>query len=107
MSHAIIISNIPVEVTNQTLQSFIETGDHRFKGIKVSHIQEFPDVAHSVSADGKTKTIQAFFKHEDDALNAGELFEDEESTYKLIALQEKNNGGKKIHHNGKVKTAKA
>ncbi|AAS54714.1 AGR224Cp [Eremothecium gossypii ATCC 10895] len=81
MAHSVIVSNIPVEVSNLTVMKFIQLNE-----LTVEHIQPFPDEYHHINEAAQTKTLQVFT---DDAgkHQIGEMFKDDHVTDKLVSLE--------------------
>ncbi|SCU93600.1 LAFA_0F17260g1_1 [Lachancea sp. 'fantastica'] len=72
MSHSIIVSNVPEDVSDGSVIRYIRemTGD-----ADVVHMQPFPDQYHYVNDNHGTKTMQVFFATETEAQSANTLFQ--------------------------------
>ncbi|SCU87285.1 LAME_0D09472g1_1 [Lachancea meyersii CBS 8951] len=72
MSHSIIVSNVPEDVSDGSVDRFIRemAGD-----AAVVHMQPFPDQYHYVNDSNGTKTMQVFFATASEAHSANLLFQ--------------------------------
>ncbi|CUS23922.1 LAQU0S12e03048g1_1 [Lachancea quebecensis] len=72
MSHSIIVSNVPVDVSDVSVMRYIRemTGN-----TPVVHMQPFPDECHYVNDSNATKTLQIFFATAEEAAIANSLFQ--------------------------------
>ena len=72
MSHSIIVSNVPIDVSDVSVMRYIRemTGD-----TPVVHMQPFPDHIHYVNDENGTKTVQIFFGTAEEAALVNTLFQ--------------------------------
>lgn len=88
MSHSIIVSNIPVQVSDVSVLKYIMSGNNDTQYLEVLHVQPFPDQYHYINDSKGTKTLQIFFRDEDQAYMASKLFEDAVAMKSLVAIHE-------------------
>ncbi|AET40947.1 uncharacterized protein Ecym_7095 [Eremothecium cymbalariae DBVPG len=82
MTHSVIISNIPLEVSNVTVMKFIQLNE-----LVVEHIQPFPDEYHHINEEAQTKTLQ-IFTHDDEGKHLiSDLFSDISVMDKMLDLE--------------------
>ncbi|SCU94642.1 LANO_0E07492g1_1 [Lachancea nothofagi CBS 11611] len=72
MSHSILVSNVPANVSEGSVMRYIRemTGD-----ASVVHMQPFPDQYHHVNDSKNTRTLQIFFETASEAAAVNALFQ--------------------------------
>ncbi|AMD19632.1 HCL519Wp [Eremothecium sinecaudum] len=81
--HSIVVSNIPLAVSNVTVMKFLQ-----LHGLVVEHIQAFPDDYHHVNEVAQTKSLQIFTPREEGKHLISDLLSQQLSTEKMLELEE-------------------
>ncbi|SCU92049.1 LAMI_0E08526g1_1 [Lachancea mirantina] len=91
-SRSIILSNVPVHVSDAALLRHIKDGAGGSQ-VRVEHIQPFPDAYHYVNDALATKTLQLIMADEKSAAAAMALFENPTADSELAQTQARFHAG--------------
>lgn len=88
MSSSIIVSNVPLSVSDVTVLKFVKDND----GLcHIKHIQPFPDAYHHINDSASTRSIQLFFDDSKNVARIKKMFENDTTMGKLIELENRLN----------------
>lgn len=82
MHSSVVVANIPLSVSDVTLLKFCKTA-----GCAVEHIQPFPDAYHFINEAASTRSVQLFFKDQEDVGKIKKTFEDEATMKQLDEME--------------------
>lgn len=94
MSSSIIISNVPLSVSDVTVLKFVKENDTL---CHIKHIQPFPDAYHHINDSASTRSIQLFFDDSKNVARIKKMFEDDMTMGKLVELEKQLNPAQSLN----------